>query len=203
MKRSTFGEVDTLWGQQGLDLHGIFIEPRQFGHGWRSRLNMRPSGRCWVGVGGARHRWTDRTRLMEEHMFIAIAHFPEIPTEREVQFEAWFAWSNDLLRAIDGLQGRRLLRAADGTYTALVEHQSAETFAAMHLTEVASLVHARLGQVLHGEPVATKYEVVADLARSGSCCGGGSGHGRQDGHGQVASGVGPRLQVAGGCCQGA
>jgi len=136
-------------------------------------------------------------------MFIAIAQFPEVPTEREVQFEAWFVWSNDLLREIDGLQGRRLLRAADGTYSALVEHQSAETFAAMHTTEVASRVHARLGELLGDEPRATRYEVVADLAKSGSCCGGGSGHGRQDGHGQAASGVGPRLQVAGGCCQGA
>ena len=186
---------------RALDLHGIFIEPRQFGHGWRRMLNKLPSGRCWVGVGGARHRWTERTKLMEEHMFIAIAQFPEVPTEREVQFEAWFAWSNDLLREIEGLQGRRLLRAADGTYTALVEHQSAETFAAMHTTEVASRVHARLGELLGDEPRATKYEVVVDLAKTTSCCG---GHGRQDGHGQMgASGVGPRLQVAGGCCQGA
>ena len=136
-------------------------------------------------------------------MFVAIAQFPEVPTEREEEFQAWFAWSNGQLNEIDGLQGRRLLRAADGTYSALVEHQSAETFAAMHLTEVASNVHARLGQVLDGEPVATKYEVVADLAKPGSCCGGGGGHGHQDGHDQVASGVGPRLQVAGGCCQGA
>lgn len=134
-------------------------------------------------------------------MFVAIALFPEVPAQREVQFEAWFAWSNDLLREIEGLQGRRLLRAADGTYTALVEHQSAETFAAMHTTEVASRVHARLGELLVDEPRATKYEVVVDLAKTTSCCG---GHGRQDGHGQMgASGVGPRLQVAGGCCQGA
>jgi len=129
---------------------------------------------------------------MEERMFVEIAQFPEVPTEREEELQAWFAWSNG-----------RLLRAADGTYTALVEHQSAETFAAMHLTEVASLVHARLGQVLHGEPMATKYEVVADLAKSGSCCGGGGGHGGHGGHDRVAAGAGVELQVAGGCCQGA
>ena len=56
-------------------------------------------------------------------MFVAIARFPEVPTEREAEFRAWFAWSNDLLRDIDGLQGRRLLRAPDGSYTALVEHK--------------------------------------------------------------------------------
>ncbi|HZW45609.1 MAG TPA: hypothetical protein VFF32_14715 [Dermatophilaceae bacterium] len=136
-------------------------------------------------------------------MFVAIAQFPEVPTEREEEFQAWFAWSNGQLHEIDGLQGRRLLRAADGTYTALVEHQSAETFAAMHTTEAASLVHARLGELLGDEPRATRYEVVADLAKSGSCCGGGGGHGGQGGHDQAAGGAGVELEVAGGCCQGA
>ena len=136
-------------------------------------------------------------------MFVAIARFPEVPTEREEEFVAWFAWSNGQLREIDGLQCRRLLRAADGTYTALVEHKSAETFAAMHATEVASLVHSRLGEVLHGEPLATKYEVVADLAKSGSCCGGGGGHGGHGGHDRAAAGAGVQPQVASGCCQGA
>ena len=136
-------------------------------------------------------------------MFVAIARFPEVPTEREEEFEAWFTWSNGQLREIDGLRGRRLLRATDGTYTALVEHKSAETFAAMHTTEVASQVHARLGEVVHGEPLATKYEVVADLAKSGSCCGGGGCHEGHGGHDLTLVGVGVEAQGAGGCCQGA
>lgn len=135
-------------------------------------------------------------------MFVAIAKFPEVPSQREEEFQAWFAWSNGQLRGIDGLQGRRLLGAADGSYIALVEHQSAETFAAMHTTKAASQVHARLGEILKGEPLATKYEVVADLAKSGSCCGGGGGHGGQGGH-DLASGADVELQVAGGCCRGA
>lgn len=136
-------------------------------------------------------------------MFVAIARFPEVPSQREEQFQTWFAWSNGQLRDIDGLQGRRLLRASDGTYTALVEHQSAETFAAMHTTEVASRVHAELGEIIHGEPLATKYEVVLDLAKSGSCCGGGGGHGGQGMHDPASAGAGVELRVAGGCCQGA
>ena len=136
-------------------------------------------------------------------MFVAIARFPEIPTEREEEFQAWFAWSNDQLREIDGLKGRRLLRSPDGTYTALVEHKSAETFAAMHSTEVASQVHARLGKVIIDEPRATKYEVVVDLAKPGSCCGGSGGHGGQGAHDRSAAGVSAGLQVAGGCCRGA
>jgi heme-degrading monooxygenase HmoA len=142
-------------------------------------------------------------QLLEERMFVAIARFPEVPTEREQEFEAWFAWSNDQLRQIDGLQGRRLLRAADGTYTALVEHRNAETYAAMHTTEVASQVHARLGEVILGDPRATQYEVVINLAQPGSCCGGGGGHEGQGGHDRATAGVGAELMAAGGCCHGA
>lgn len=106
-------------------------------------------------------------------MVVAIARFPEVPTEREEAFQEWFAWSNDQLRHVDGLKDRRLLRAADGTYTALVEHTSAETFAAMHTSDVASQVHARLGEILDEEPRATKYDVIVELSTTQSCCGGG------------------------------
>jgi heme-degrading monooxygenase HmoA len=104
---------------------------------------------------------------MEERMFVAIARFPEVPTEREAEFRAWFAWSNDQLRDIDGLQSRRLLRASDGSYTAIVEQKSAESFAAMRATEVASQVHAQLAELLLDEPAATTHEVVVDLANAG------------------------------------
>src|ERR1019366_909311 len=46
--------------------------------------------------------------------------------------------------------------------------RSAETFAAMHATEVASQVRALLAELLLDEPAATMYEVVKDLAKSGA-----------------------------------
>src|ERR1035437_3810757 len=140
---------------------------------------------------------------MEEHMFVAIAQFPEVPTEREAELRAWFAWSNDQLRDIDGLQGRRLLRAPDGSYTALVEHKSAKTFAAMRTTGAASHVHAKLGELLLDEPATTTYEVVMDLANSGSCCGAASGHRGQRRHDLALVGVGAEAPGTSGCCQGA
>ena len=136
-------------------------------------------------------------------MFVAIARFPEVPAEREAELRAWFAWSNDLLRDIEGLQGRRLLRAPDGSYTALIEHKSAETFAAMSATEVASRVGAVLQELLLDGLAATMYEVVAELPSSGSCCGGEGGHGGQSGHDLALVGVGDEAQVAGSCCRGA
>jgi len=139
---------------------------------------------------------------MERHMFVAIVRFPEVPTEREGDLRMWFAWSNGLLSGTDGLRGRRLLRAADGGYTAIIEHDSAETFAAMHTTDEAARVHAHLHEVLGAEPAATTYEVVVDLVKSGSCCGGGgqAGEGEHGGHDLAAVGVGADLQAAGGCC---
>lgn len=138
-------------------------------------------------------------------MFVAIVRFPEVPAEREGDLQMWFAWSNGLLSGVDGLQGRRLLRAADGGYTAIIEHESAETFGAMHATDVASRVQAHLREVLGAEPAATKYEVVVDLVKSGSCCGGGShaDDGEHGGPDRDAVGVGAELQAAGGCCHGA
>jgi heme-degrading monooxygenase HmoA len=142
-------------------------------------------------------------KLMEERMFVAIARFPTIPTEREDELQAWFAWSNDQLREIDGLKGRRLLRDPDGTYMALVEHESAGTFDAMHATEAAARVHARLAEVIIDEPRAKKYQVVVDFAKAEACCGGSGGHGDQGALGRTGVGIGGGLQVAGGCCRGA
>jgi heme-degrading monooxygenase HmoA len=162
-------------------------------------LEAPPPGRWSGGTGGALHRPNPEHQLMQERMFVAIARFPEVPTEREAEFRAWFAWSNDQLRDIDGLQGRRLLRAPDGSYTALVEHESDETFAAMHTTEVAWQVHAKLGELLLDEPAATMYEVAVD--HSGSCCGGAGGHGGQPRHNLALVGVGDKAQAAAGCCR--
>ncbi len=132
-------------------------------------------------------------------MFVAMARFAGVRNEREQEFQAWFAWSSEKLRDIDGLKGRRLLRASDGTYTALVEHQSGETFAAMNTTEVATQVHARLADIVNDEPRATTFKVIADLPTSGSCCGGTGGHG-QHAHERAAADVSIETHR---CCKGA
>jgi heme-degrading monooxygenase HmoA len=177
------------------------MEPPQSGIGRRRRLGSAPT---WPLVGWGRWRGAPpepEHQLMEERIFVAIARFPEVPTEREGEFRAWFAWSNDQLGDIDGLQARRLLRATDGSYTALVEHESAETFAAMHTTRVASQVHARLAELLLDEPAATMYEVVVELAKSASCCGGGGGYSGQRRQDPALVAVGDKAQAAGGCCR--
>ena len=58
-------------------------------------------------------------------MLIAIARFPAVPAERDKDFREWFASSNEQLRETAGLKGRRRQRAPDGSYSTLMEHESA------------------------------------------------------------------------------
>ncbi|WP_407343452.1 hypothetical protein [Pengzhenrongella phosphoraccumulans] len=133
-------------------------------------------------------------------MFVAIARFPEVSAERRAGFEAWFVWSIDEWREVDGLTGRRLLRASDGTYATVVEHESAQTFAAMNATGVAAHVQSRLRKILKDAPVTATHEVVVDLAVSGSCCGGTGGGGGA--YQIVALPVVTAAAESGGCCRG-
>lgn len=126
-------------------------------------------------------------------MHIALARFPAVPAEQDADFRAWFAWSNDELRDTAGLRARRLLQAPDGSYTALVEHESADTFAAMHTAGPVDRIHERLGQILTDGPKATKYDVVVDYPTAARCCGGGDGAASHE--------DAPQARVSGGCCR--
>ena len=103
-------------------------------------------------------------------MFVAVVRFPNVPAERDGDFRAWFAWSNEQLRDAAGLAGRRLLRGGDRAYLGLVEHESMDTFAQMHASPVAEEVQRRLHEVLDDGPQAELYEVVEDTAAAGGCC---------------------------------
>jgi len=126
-------------------------------------------------------------------MHIAIARFPAVPAERDSDFRDWFAWSNDQLRGTNGLETRRLLRAPDGSYIALVEHESAATFASMHTKPVVATIQEGLRRILADAPQATSYDVVVDSSTAKGCCG---GHGAGSHHG----GTEP-VHGSGGCCQ--
>jgi hypothetical protein len=114
-------------------------------------------------------------------MHIAIARFGTVPAERDKDFRDWFTRSNDQLRAVAGLRSRRLLRAPDGSYTALVEHDGASTFAAMRAAEAVSMIREGLGQILNDVPQAMTYEVVADFSPAKKCCGDDPGTNRREG----------------------
>lgn len=125
-------------------------------------------------------------------MHIAIARFPAVPAERDSDFRDWFTWSNDQLRGTEGLKARRLLRAPDGSYTALVEHESATTFASMHTAETVTVIQQGLRRILPDAPQAIGYDVVVDSGTDQGCCG-GSGADSQE--------AAKTAQGSGGCCR--
>ena len=102
-------------------------------------------------------------------MHIAIARFPTVPAEHDNDFRDWFAWSNDQLCGMAGLRGRRLLRASDGSYTVLVEHESAAAFAAMLKAEAVSMIHRGLGPLLNDRRQAMSYDVLMDFPIADGC----------------------------------
>ncbi len=66
-------------------------------------------------------------------MFVNIVRFPPLRPGTEDEFRAWFAWSNDEYAKHPGFIQRRLLQPRDrGSYVAIVEHESFDTFMAMH-----------------------------------------------------------------------
>lgn len=103
-------------------------------------------------------------------MRFAITRFPTVPTRRDQDFRDWFATSNDELRDTAEVKSRRLLRAADGTYTALVEHRGASTLAVLHKAEAVSMIQAGLGSILSDRLEATEYDVVVDSFPIETCC---------------------------------
>jgi len=137
------------------------------------------------------------TATREVAMFVAVVHFPPVPAERDGEFQAWFAWSNDQLRSSAGLVGRRLLRDSEGAFVGLVEHESATTFAQMHDSPAAQQVQQRLHAIIDGGPRADGYEVVEAAAIAG-CCGSTGG----DAHTAAAERVEVGTASGAGCCHG-
>lgn len=108
-------------------------------------------------------------------MHIAITRFPTVPAERDKDFRDWFARSNEQLHAVVGLRGRRLMRAPDGSYTAMVEHDSAGSFAEMHKAEAISMIHHGLGCILSNSRQVMSYDVLVDFPTAETCSGDGHG----------------------------
>ncbi len=102
-------------------------------------------------------------------MFVNIVEFPPIVPGKEQQFEDWFAWSNTLYQPFPGFISRRLLRptGGDGPYVGIVEHESKETFMAMHTSDTREQARGKVDECFGGgRPTPRFYAVVVDSARA-------------------------------------
>jgi heme-degrading monooxygenase HmoA len=95
-------------------------------------------------------------------MFVVIINFPPIKEGKDAEFREWFAWTNKEFANYEGLIGRQLLKPMKGgNYAAIVEHESQETFMAMHNSPAHAEAGKRVGLLFDGSPTPQFYEVIA------------------------------------------
>lgn len=95
-------------------------------------------------------------------MFVNIIEFPPVKNGKDEEFREWFGWSNSIYRKFEGFVSRRLLKPARGkkNYAAIVEHESEDTFMAMHTSEERKRAWERVEPLLDGAPVPGFYYVI-------------------------------------------
>ena len=112
-----------------------------------------------------RNQQQSHIRMNNEHatgesMFVNLIQFPAVKEGRDEEFRAWFEWSNEVYASFDGFISRRLLRSTEGAYFGLVEHESDETFMAMHLSPERQKAWEKVEPLLQGSPIPTFYDVI-------------------------------------------
>ena len=96
-------------------------------------------------------------------MFVNIVHFPPIKAGKDAEFQAWFAWSNEQYAKHKGFISRKLLKPREGVnYVGVVEHESYETFMAMHTSPTQAEAHKRVEPLFDGNPTPEFYEVILE-----------------------------------------
>lgn len=96
-------------------------------------------------------------------MFIVLIRFPPIKQGKDADFHQWFRRSNEEFAKQPGFIRRRLIRNAEGgSYAAVVEHESRDTFMAMHHSEPHAEQRKAVDALFDGEPEPVFYEVVVD-----------------------------------------
>ena len=95
-------------------------------------------------------------------MFVNLIQFPAIKEGKDEDFKKWFEWSNEVYANFAGFISRKLLKSKEGTYVGLVEHESEETFMAMHLSPERQKAWAKVEPLLQGSPTPTFYTVILD-----------------------------------------
>lgn len=107
---------------------------------------------------------TPRLRDLEEmiEMFVNVVQFPPIKPSKDEPFREWFRESNTAYQDFEGFISRRLLSPVEPgrAYAAIVEHESRETFMAMHNSTQRQDLWAKVEPLLEGRPSPSFYEVI-------------------------------------------
>ncbi|MBW6463241.1 MAG: antibiotic biosynthesis monooxygenase [Firmicutes bacterium] len=94
-------------------------------------------------------------------MFINIINFPPVKAGKDDAFQNWFSWSNEQYSTHKGFISRKLLKPREGgNYVGVVEHETYDTFMAMHTSSTQAEARKRVGLLLEGNPVPHFHELV-------------------------------------------
>lgn len=98
-----------------------------------------------------------------EGSFVNLIHFPPLKAGKDEEFREWFRHSNEIFSGHQGFISRTLLKTSEGTgrYAAVVEHESKETFMAMHMSDERQMLFKKVETLIDGMPEPQFYEVVA------------------------------------------
>jgi antibiotic biosynthesis monooxygenase (ABM) superfamily enzyme len=105
----------------------------------------------------------DKPDAEYEAMLVNIVHFPKIKDGKDRDFLQWFADSNRAYADHPGFIRRILLRPREGgSYVAIVEHESHETFMAMHTSSTQAALRQAVQPLFEGNPDPKFYDVVVE-----------------------------------------
>jgi len=93
-------------------------------------------------------------------VFVNIVRFPRVKEGKDDGFRKWFEWSNTVYEKFDGFISRRLLKPARRNYVAIVEHESEETYMAMHLSKERGKAWEKVESLLDGPSKPSFYKVM-------------------------------------------
>jgi heme-degrading monooxygenase HmoA/quercetin dioxygenase-like cupin family protein len=98
-----------------------------------------------------------------EGRFVNLIRFPPLKAGKDEEFREWFRHSSELFAKHRGFISRTLLKSTEGTdrYAAVVEHESKETFMAMHLSDERQKLFKKVETLIDGMPEPHFYEVAA------------------------------------------
>jgi len=93
-------------------------------------------------------------------MFVNVVEFPPIKKGKDGEFKEWFKESNAAFMKYDGFISRRLLVSEKGSYAAIVEHRTRDTFMKMHTSKEHEVLRAKGDLLMDGNPKPHFYDVV-------------------------------------------
>ncbi len=92
-------------------------------------------------------------------MFVNIVLF-SIKKGKDQEFKDWFKESNAIFSKFDGFVSRTLLISANGSFAAIVQHKSKDTFMKMENSKERNELRNKVSPIFEAEPKPSFYEVV-------------------------------------------